>query len=82
MYTYYFTDIWAHDEYIGHEFIFPYRYLVRTPVQITIGNKETGCNQRKLKLVKRKALSPPVAMKFFHTVKWVIKYICLMFMLI
>ena len=27
--------------------------------------------QRKFKLVKRRELSPPVTMKFFHTVKWV-----------
>ena len=27
--------------------------------------------QRKFKLVKRRELTPPVAMKFFHTLKWV-----------
>ena len=38
--------------------------------------------QRKFKLLKRRELSPPIAMKFFHIVKWVsggFKYIYLMF---
>ena len=30
-----------------------------------------GGTQRKFKLVMRRELSPPVAMTFFHTVKWV-----------
>ena len=28
-------------------------------------------NQRKFKFVKRRELTPPVAMKFFHSLKWV-----------
>jgi len=28
-------------------------------------------DQRKFKLVKRRELTPPVAMKFFHILKWV-----------
>ena len=35
------------------------RYLKETPTQ------------RKFKLVKRRELTPPVAMKFFHILKWV-----------
>jgi len=32
---------------------------------------EISCMQRKFKLVKRRELTPPVAMKFFHSLKWV-----------
>jgi len=32
---------------------------------------EISCMQRKCKLVKRRELTPPVAMKFFHSLKWV-----------
>ena len=42
----------------------------------TIGKYEQKCtkvlkSQRKFKLVKRRELIPPVAMKFFHSLKWV-----------
>ena len=54
-----------------------------TPVKLrrpfTLGAAILNWNQRKFKLVKRRELSPLVAVKFVHTVNWVsegfIKYI-------